>query len=564
MTRLSSVNVAKETVTSLEHAPWPEEATLLQTRTGKVKVAGLGGEITSAIYKKEHDGPIFCTSTGLEGDEHAAHSHGGTERAVHQYDPTHYPDWRSEGVAHPELYEVGAFGENISTTSLSEHNVCIGDVFQLGSEVLLEVSEPRHPCFKLNARFQWPRMLKRTIQTGRSGWNMRVLKTGHIAKGDKMTLLKRPYPEWSILNVQRVIRGKHVPLHLLSKCAQLPLPQDLWVGIINNRLRNAPKPYVLVKAELVTPRVRQVTFELKDRSLVLKEPGFNPYGFAMITFGPEAAKFSRSYSIVEGDLYSFTLGVSLDPNSRGGSAYIHKELQVGDEITMAPGDNPGAQENDKKCDETLPRILIVGGIGITAFLPSIVDWESKGLPWHLHYAVRSRKDAAFLERLPTDKTTVYASQEGNRLDIASIIPPLDSDGNPRARIFSCGPGRMMQECTRITGQYGYPEHCVHYEDFGNGSGGDFGDAFEVEVDDPDENRHENLTVPANKSLLDVLTEAGFEVTASCLAGACGACKVKLCGGEVDYKSTSLLSTQKGHAIQACVDRGVGKIKIEIE
>jgi ferredoxin len=78
---------------------------------------------------------------------------------------------------------------------------------------------------------------------------------------------------------------------------------------------------------------------------------------------------------------------------------------------------------------------------------------------------------------------------------------------------------------------------VHYEYFGSGKGGDFGNAFDVEVDDPDTNRHENLTVPANKSLLDVLTEAGFDVTTSCLAGACGACKVTLCKGEVDYKST---------------------------
>ncbi|KAH7325548.1 MOSC domain-containing protein [Stachybotrys elegans] len=561
MTHLPWTNVSKETVMKLENAPWPEEATLLQIRTGKVKKSGLGGEITSAIYKDEHEGPIFCGSTGLQGDEHAAHSHGGIERAVHQYNPSHYPDWRSEGVPNPHLYEIGAVGENIATTSMSEDNVCIGDVYQLGSEVLLQVSEPRHPCFKLNARFEWPRMLKRTIQTGRSGWNMRVLKAGKICKGDKMVLLKRPYPEWSVLNVQRVVRGKHVELDLLSRLTQLPMP-ELWLGIANDRLRRAPKRYVLVDAELVTPRVRKLTFELKG-SFVLTNPEFGPYGFAMISFGLDK-KFNRSYSIVEGNLHKFSLGVSLDRHSRGGSTYIHKELKVGDEITMAPGDNPGAQEKDKKCDAGLGRILLVGGIGITAFLPSIADWEMKGLPWHLHYAVRSRKDAAFLDRLPNDKTTVYASEEGNRLNVGSIIPKLGSNNNPTARIFSCGPGRMMLECSRITSEYGYPEHMVHYEDFGNGEGGGFGDPFDVEVDDPDEGRHEDLTVPANKSLLDVLAEAGFDVTASCLAGACGACKVRLCKGEVDYKSTSLLSYEKGRALQSCVDRGIGKIKIEIE
>lgn len=561
MGRLPVTNISKESVSKLEHAPWPDEGVLLQARTGKVKKAGLGGEITSAIYKNEHHGPIFCGSTGLEGDEHGAKSHGGTERAVHQYDPEHYPDWQTEGVPNPHLYQTGSFGENIATTSMREDNVCIGDVYSLGKDVLLEVSEPRHPCYKLNARFEWPRMLKRTIQTGRSGWNMRVLKTGYICKGDKISLLKRPHPEWTVLNVQRVTRGKNVDLNLLSKCVQLPMT-EMWLDIANAKLRRAPKTYTLVDAELVTKRVRRITFKLKD-DLVLTRPDFDPYAFAMITFGPDA-RFSRSYSIVDGDLTKFSLGVSLDRHSRGGSAYIHNELKIGDEITMYPGDNPTALENDKQCDEKLPRILIVGGIGITAFLPSIKKWQEAGLPYHLHYAVRTVNDAAFLSRIPKDHVTLHISSEGNRLDISSVIPKLDKDGNPQARIFSCGPGPMMKECIKITSDLGYPEHMVHYEDFGSGDGGDRGDPFEVEVDDLDENRHETLNVPANKTLLDVLTDVGFDVTSSCLSGACGACKVKLCKGDVEYKSTALLSKQKGHALQACVDRGIGKIKIEIE
>ncbi|KAH7041513.1 MOSC domain-containing protein [Microdochium trichocladiopsis] len=561
MARRGAVDITKETVMTLKPAPWPKEATLIQARTGKVKKAGLGGEITSAIYKKEHDGPLFCDATGLEGDDHAAKSHGGTERAVHQYNPEHYEDWQTESVANPHLYDTGSFGENIATTNLSEDNVCIGDIYQLGGEVLLEVSEPRHPCYKLNARFEWPRMLKRTIQTGRSGWNMRVLKTGMICKGDKMVLLKRPYPKWSVLNVQRVTRGKHVALTLLSDCIQLPMT-ELWLDIASTRLRRAQKRYTLVDAELVTPRVRRLTFHMKE-TLVLTKPEFDPYAFAMINFGPDG-RLSRSYSIVDGDLHQFSIAVSLDQNSRGGSAYLHQELKIGDEITMAPGDNPRAQENDKKCDEGLPLVLIVGGIGITAFLPSIRRWESKGLSWHLHYAVRSAREAAFLDRLPKHRTTLYVSEEGQRLNVQSVIPKLDTHGNPKARIFSCGPRRMMQECSRITDEHGYQEHMVHYEDFGSGEGGDFGEPFDVEVFDPDENRHENLTVPANKSLLDVLTEVGFDVTSSCLAGACGACKVTLCKGEVDYRSTCLLSNQKGHAVQSCVDRGIGKIKIEID
>ncbi|KAL5866409.1 hypothetical protein ACKVWC_011436 [Pyricularia oryzae] len=559
---LSIRNIPKETIESgLEDAPLPKDGVLLQMRAGKVRKAALGGEMASAIYKQELEGPVFCTPTGLIGDEHSASMHGGTERALHQYNPDHYDDWQAENTPKPHLYEVGSFGENIVTTSLNEENVCIGDVFKLGDEVVVEVSEPRHPCHKLNSRFQWQRALSRTIRTGRSGWNMRVLQTGYIGKGDRMVLVKRPFPKWSILSFQRVLRARKVPMDLLAEAVQLPTT-DLFLHIAGERLRQTPKTYTLVEAQNVTPRVRRLTFALKNE-LNLPNADFDPYAFAQISFGPADSLFSRSYSIVDGDLYRFTLGVSLDRQSRGGSAYMHKQLKLGDEVEMSPGANPRALEKDAKCDEDLTRIIVVGGIGITAFLPSVRDWETRGLPYHVHYACKSPEDAAFLERLPESKTTLYASSHGKRLDVSKVIPKMGPGKTPQARIFSCGPSRMMKECANITAKLGYPEDMVHFEDFGGGTGGDLGDPFEVEIDDPDSQRHEKLKVPANKTMLDVLNEAGFDIVFSCKTGACGACKVKVCEGTVDYKSAAILEKEKGSALQSCVDRGVGKLRLEV-
>lgn len=561
MGRKSTVNITKEAVTELEDAPIPECGVLLQVRTGKVKKNGLGGEITSAIYKQEQHGSVFCSHTGILGDEHGSHRHGGTERAVHQYNPELYDDWRAEDPPKPELYEIGAYGENIAVTKMNDQNVCIGDIYKLGQRVVLEVSEPRHPCYKLNSRFQWPRALKRTIRTGRAGWNMRVLQTGEICKGDKMSLVERPYPKWSVFNVERVIRAKSVSLKLLAECIQLPMT-DLWLDIAKDRMRTAPKIYTLVDAAYVTSRVRKLTFALKEQ-LPLSDPGFEPFAFAQITFGPDLS-ISRAYSIVSGDLFKFSLGVALDDRSTGGSAYLHKELRIGDEIEMSPGSNKNAAENDAQSDQDLMRILIVGGIGITAFLPSIRDWERSGLPYQLHYAVRSPEEAAFLDELPRDKTTLYAKSRGERLDTDKLIPEPASDNTFKARIFSCGPQRMMQACEQRTTQLGYPTHMVHYEDFGSGAGGDLGAPFEVEVTEPEANRHETLEVPSNKTLLDVLNGAGFDVLFSCKAGACGACKVTVCEGDIDYRSTSLTAKEKGVALQSCVDRGLGKLKLEID
>lgn len=590
----------------LEEAPRPAQGTVLQLRAGKIRVKALGGEQDSAIYKKQLEGPVQCTATGLLGDEHHSSMHGGTERAVHQYNPDHYADWAAEErCPAPELYEAGAYGENLvcTGTAMSEDNVCIGDVYRVGSTVLLEVSEPRHPCHKLNARFRWPRALGRTIRTARSGWNMRVLQTGVVQAGDAIELVRRPHPRWSVLNVQRVIRGRHVSLDLLAECAQLPMT-DLFLDLAKDRLRKAPKTYILADAKLITSRVRQVTFELKDKHLSLSgAAAFEPYSYAQISVGPSldkdnhvasssvssSRKFDRSYSIVDGDIERFTLGVALDVHSRGGSAYIHQELQVGDEIEMAPGTNPAALENDRLCEgkdegqgdhiaaKNLHRVVIAGGIGITAFIPSVRDWEARGLQYHVHYAVRSRGDAAFLDWIPQGKVTVYASAEGNRLDLESIVPEYasvddaDIKSVQKNRIFCCGPSRMMSACANITTARRYPEHMVHFEDFGTGTGG--GDLvgaepFDVEVDDPETGRSGvKLSVPASKTLLDVLLDAGFDIVSSCRFGGCGACRVGVgqgSGDRVVYNSSALMARDKGKALQACVDRGRGTLGLVLD
>lgn len=560
-------DVTKETVKALADAPRPPAGRVVQLRAGKVRAKAMADEIDSAIFKQELHGPVECTATGLLGDEHHANMHGGTERAVHQYDPGHYEAWRAEGCPEPALYEPGAFGENLIGTGMSEDNVCIGDVFRVGRTVLLEVSEPRHPCHKLNARFRWPRALGRTIRTARSGWNMRVLKPGPFCAGDAIELVRRPFPQWSVLNVQRVIRGRIVGLDLLAACAQLPMTA-LFRDMAAARLRSAPKMYTLVAARLTSTRVRELTFALKDGALSLPSPAFEAYSYAQITFGSPGARFLRCYSIVDGDIYRFTLGVALDRQSRGGSAYLHQELDIGDEIDMVPGTNPSAIESDARCaGQALERIVIAGGIGITAFLPSVREWEGKSLSYHIHYAVRESGDAAFMEQLPRSRVTLYVSSEGHRLDLASAIPDFCPDGGEALpRVFCCGPSRMMDACARITTQRGYPEHMVHFEDFGTGSsgGGEIGEAFKVQISEPETGRNEDLTVPANKTLLDVLLDAGFDIDFSCKIGGCGACKVKVCEGEVRYKSTALLSKDKGSALQACVDRGHGNLKLEVD
>ena len=288
------MDIPKQEIIDLENAPRPQQGTLLQVRTGSV---GLLGEEKSGIFKLERKVPVFVGKTGLDSDEHVYHDHGGIDRAVHQYDPEHYPAWCEQDPPHPELFQVGAFGENFSATNMTDPNVCIDDVFRVGEDVLLQVSEPRNPCYKLNIRFEWPKALNRIQRAGKVGWNYRVLQTGFVCQGDSITLIERPHPRWSIMNVQRVIQAKSVPLHLLNECANLDILTAKFQNRAQRRLESMPKIYKLVRLEHITPRVKKFSFQLRD-DVNICQPAFKPNTFANIRFPP----YTRSYSIVCGDL----------------------------------------------------------------------------------------------------------------------------------------------------------------------------------------------------------------------------------------------------------------------
>jgi ferredoxin-NADP reductase len=263
----------------------------------------------------------------------------------------------------------------------------------------------------------------------------------------------------------------------------------------------------------------------------------------------------------------FVLGVSLDDNSRGGSRYLHDELRIGHTIIMTPGYQPKAVEDDEVCvaERCADKYTaIIGGIGVTAFLPLIKLWQETNAPFEIHYAIRSPEEAAFLDILPQENTTIYAKSRNERLKMYDIIDSPSADGKFRTRIFCCGPSRLMEACRQTTRELGYPDHMLHFEDFGGNTGASLGEPFEVEVREEDTGRKELLEVPSDKSLLHTLKSAGFDVVSGCQAGGCGTCKVTLCAGSVEHRGDALREKEKAANMLSCVDRGKGRIQIELD
>ncbi len=167
----------------------------------------------TGIFKQLIEHPLDVSYTGLTGDEHGdTKVHGGPEKAIHLYPADHY-EVLAKGFPHlADRLVPGSLGENLSTRGLTESDVCIGDVFQVGSATI-QVSQLRRPCWRIDARFgtdidgapgmeddfrgRGP-MVPFINAKAIPGWYFRVLELGTIAPGDSLTLVERPSPGFTL------------------------------------------------------------------------------------------------------------------------------------------------------------------------------------------------------------------------------------------------------------------------------------------------------------------------------------------------------------------------------
>jgi MOSC domain-containing protein YiiM len=180
----------------------------------------------SAIAKRSVEGPVWVGRWNVAGDAQAdLEVHGGADKAVLTYAARHYHDWRKE-LRRPD-FAHGAFGENFTVSELDESSVCVGDTFEIG-ETLLQVSQPRLPCFKLAYRWRIKDLTARVRRCRRPGWYLRVLREGYLEAGQAVNLVERPYPEWTILDVLEVVDDPATRTDQARRLAQCHLLTDAW------------------------------------------------------------------------------------------------------------------------------------------------------------------------------------------------------------------------------------------------------------------------------------------------------------------------------------------------
>jgi MOSC domain-containing protein YiiM len=172
-----------------------------------------GAEL-SAIDKRPVEGKVMIRSFGLEGDMVAdTKNHGGVDMAVHHYPHDHYAGWGEWLGGHPLLSGPAAFGENLMASGLTEEQVRIGDRFRLGG-ALLEVSQPRQPCWKIEHRFGHKGMVARIVKQHVCGWYYRVVEEGEAQAGDPLERIEAGHDGW---NVSRLFAKLYDPAHKATR-----------------------------------------------------------------------------------------------------------------------------------------------------------------------------------------------------------------------------------------------------------------------------------------------------------------------------------------------------------
>lgn len=190
-----------------------------------------GAEL-SAIVKAPVAGRVKIRTFGIEGDMVAdTKHHGGADMAVHHYPGDHYADWNDWLGGHELLAGPAAFGENLMSLGLVETQVHVGDRFRLGTAIL-EISQGRQPCWKIEHRFQRKGMVARILETGRCGWYYRVIEEGEAAAGDRLERIETVNPEWSVARVFAALYDKANPPSPadLETLANMDRLSEVWCG----------------------------------------------------------------------------------------------------------------------------------------------------------------------------------------------------------------------------------------------------------------------------------------------------------------------------------------------
>lgn len=298
--------------------------------------------------------------------------------------------------------------------------------------------------------------------------------------------------------------------------------------------------------EPLSPHVTRFRFEHPEGAAL---PLFSGGAHVVVEMPDDGHLRRNAYSLISDpmDGSGYEIAVRREDAGRGGSRFMHTRVAPGDLVRV------GAPVNLFSLDLRARRhVMIAGGIGITPFLSQLKQLMRLQAPFELHYAARSRAEAAALRLLPDlPQVHLHLSDEGSRMDLGAILA-----GQPiGTHVYSCGPAGLIAAVAETAARLGWPKGALHSEEF---LAPPSGAAFQVRL----ARSGVTLTVGAHQSLLEAMEEAQIEAPWLCRGGACGQCETTVlsCDGVIEHHD-HFLSPEEHAAntkIMPCVSRFRGK------
>lgn len=262
----------------------------------------------------------------------------------------------------------------------------------------------------------------------------------------------------------------------------------------------------------------------------------------------DGCQFSNAYSLIGDptDAYSYEIGVRLEEKSKGGSAFMHQQVEVGDELKISPPNNLFALQPAAN-----KHVLIAGGIGITPFLAQLHELHAQGSCYELHYAFRSPEHGAFQAELRegphADHVHFYIDSLDQKLDLRRLIAGLAAD----AHLYVCGPKTLIEAVIFEARQQGVSDTRVHWEQFASAPAA--GGAFTLVL----ARSGRELQVEEGISILQTIEKSqATKIESLCREGVCGTCETRILEGEVEHCDQYLSDEEKTsqQTLMICVSR----------
>lgn len=304
-------------------------------------------------------------------------------------------------------------------------------------------------------------------------------------------------------------------------------------------------PVRVMAIEQVAPLIREFKLEAIEGKL----PAFSPGSHVQVIMPGEAREIRNAYSLCSDPAMPrrYSIAVRLQEDSRGGSSFMHGEVNVGDELAITPPANLFAPVMAAR-----KHLLIAGGVGITPFMSYIPELKRQGAEFELHYLYRGSQTGAYLDQLQQQLGSAlhrYDSGQGNKCDLSTVL----SDQGPGTHVYICGPESLIEGVCSTAKALGWPESLIHYEAF---AAPEPGEPFKAQLT----RSGKTLDVAADESLLEALEREGVAVPNLCRGGVCGQCATPVIDGAVEHRDEFLSADEKasGGCIMPCVSRAAGK------